>query len=107
MSEPITLRGLVLPDGSLRLAAPLSLPQGEVEVTIRSVAPAGGKESLRDFIAHVRAEQHASGHVPRSAEEVQGQLRQTDEEWDEHDREFEAIHRLGRQSRDTPPEAAS
>jgi hypothetical protein len=98
MSDAVTIRGTVLPDGSLRLDGPLSLPPGEVEVTVRPVVPAKSKESLLEFIDRISAEQEASGYVPRSAEEVQKQLHEADVGGDEH----EAIHGPARQAQDTP-----
>src|SRR5262245_22492401 len=95
MSDAITVRGTIMHDGSLRLEAPLTLPPGEVEVLIRPAA----KEPLGVVIERIRARQKARGYVPRSAEEVQEQLRQTDEEWEERDREIDAIHDLNEQPR--------
>jgi hypothetical protein len=101
MSDAITVRGVVLADGSLRLDGPLPLPPGEVEVMIRPAV----KEPLGVVMERIRTRQQARGYVPRSAEEIQEQLRQSAEEWDEHDREIEAIHDLRKPHR-TPTEEA-
>jgi hypothetical protein len=82
MTEQITLRGVVLPDGSLRLESPLPLPAGEVEVTVRPAPAAGPRESVMEVLDRVRAQQQARGHVSPTAEEIDAELRQMRDEWD-------------------------
>jgi hypothetical protein len=83
MNTTISVRGTVLPDGSLELAAPLPLPQGEVEVTIRPVtATPAPEESLADFLDRITAQQKARGHVSPTAERIDSEIRQMRDEWD-------------------------
>ena len=88
----ITLRGTVLPDGTLQLTGPVSLPPGPVEIVVRSIAPAKQGEGVLAVLARIRAEQAASGYVPRSAEEIDAYLRELREEWEARDASIEAIH---------------
>jgi hypothetical protein len=81
MSETVTLRGTVLADGSLRLDAPVPLPQGEVEVIVRPLPPPGN-ESVMEVLARVRAQQKARGHVSPSGEESDAEVRRMRDEWD-------------------------
>jgi hypothetical protein len=89
-TESIVVPGIVRPDGTLEVAGKVPLPPGRVEVTIRAAVPLGG-EDLLSFLARIRAEQRASGHVPRSAEQIDDAVRSMREEWDEQERTIERL----------------
>jgi hypothetical protein len=57
------------------------------------------REAVLDLLNRIRAEQAARGHIPRSAEEIDADIRQMRGEWEEHDRQIEAIHELSVQGR--------
>src|SRR5947209_12884789 len=78
--ETVVLQGTVRPDGRLELPDRVALPPGPVEVTVRALAAPAG-EDLLSFLARIRAEQQARGHVPRTREEIDEEIRQLREEW--------------------------
>jgi hypothetical protein len=60
-----------------------SLPAaGKVRVTVEVVAPAPPKQSLGEWLDDLRQRQAARGHVPRSREEIDAQIREERESWD-------------------------
>lgn len=107
MNEEVVIRGTIQADGSLQLASPVRLKAGPVEVVVRSIAEGSKSESLTQWLARIHAEQQASGHVPRSAEEVEAYLREMRDEWDERDARIEAIQQAYPQTRESPPGASS
>jgi hypothetical protein len=79
--EVVQLRGTLKADGTLELPTKVALPPGPVEVTVRPVAAPGG-EDLLSLLARIRAEQQASGHVARTREEIDEEVRQLRDEWE-------------------------
>ncbi len=82
MNAETVLRGTIKADGTLDVPGPLALPPGPVEVTVRAIPTAAG-EDLLALLARFRAEQQASGHVPRTADELDAGVRQMRDEWEE------------------------
>lgn len=101
--ESVILRGRVLDDGSLELDSPVTLTPGPVEVVVRSLMSKPQGEDVMEVLARIRAEQAASGHVPRSAEEIDAYVRGLRDEWEERYAEIEAIQEECRRARTTPP----
>jgi hypothetical protein len=100
-SDTVVLRGTVKPDGTLELPGKVGLPAGPVEVTVKALAPAGG-EDLLAVLARIRAEQQASGHVPRSREEIDAEVRRMRDEWEEHQLAIERLQEECRRHRESP-----
>jgi hypothetical protein len=75
-AEQVAVQGTVLPDGSLQLNHKVGLLPGPVEVIVRSVPAEKKGEGVMQFLARIRAEQAASGYVPRSAEQIDADLRE-------------------------------
>ena len=93
------VRGLVRDDGTLEVSGKLGVTPGPVEVTIRAV-PATKGEDLLALLARIRAEQEASGHVPRTAEEIDAEVRQMRDEWEERQVAIEQLQNDCARSRD-------
>lgn len=75
--EQITLRGMVLLDGTLQLPGP-------VEVVVRSTPPETTKESILDVLARIDKEREAiPGYKPRTAEEIDASVQTLRDEWEE------------------------
>jgi hypothetical protein len=85
------LRGVVGPDGTLEVPGKVQLTPGPVEVTVRAVAAASKGEDVLAVLARIRAEQEASGEVPRSVEEIDAAIQQMRDEWEEHDLAIERL----------------
>jgi hypothetical protein len=95
MSESITVRGTVLADGSLHVEGPLALPPGPVEVVVRPEQRALPPQDVLAVLQRIWDEQNACGRPPRSAEEIDAEIQQMRDEWDERDREIEALQEEG------------
>ena len=70
----IVVQGVVKADGTLELAEKLSVPAGRVQVVIQPLADVAGDPFLQRMAA-IRAGQRAHGHVPRTREEIDAELR--------------------------------
>ena len=72
MDMPVTVQGTLRPDGTLELAQKVTLPPGQVTVTIQpagAAAPAG--RGLADVIDEIRKGQEARGFQGRGADEIE------------------------------------
>ncbi|HKI34517.1 MAG TPA: hypothetical protein VKA46_21860 [Gemmataceae bacterium] len=96
-TPPLVLEGTLKPDGTLQLDQRPNLPAGRVRVTVQPLpqaAPAGG--TLMSRMQGVWAAQKARGHVPRSREEIDADLRALRDEAEE---EMQAVERLSDECR--------
>jgi len=85
----VELQGTLQPDGTLVLDQKPDLPPGRVRVTVQlSEAPADVMEVLR----RIRAEQAATGHIPRSREEIDADIAAMRQEDEERMRGIERLH---------------
>jgi hypothetical protein len=79
-SQVVEVEGTLRPDGTLVLDTRVNLPPGRVRVSVR---PTEARADVMEVLGHIRAEQAASDHVPRSREQIDADLaalRQQDEE---------------------------
>jgi hypothetical protein len=88
--DTVTVQGSLRPDGTLELPSPIALPPGPVEVTVRAVAVGQGEDVLT-LLARIRAEQQAAGRIPRSHEEIDADIRQMRDEWEERQLSIEQL----------------
>src|SRR5204863_1815279 len=82
MTTAVEIEGTLRPDGTLVLDRQVDLPPGRVRVTVQSLSDLTQTPVWR-VLDQIWAEQRASGHVPRSREEIDADLagmRQEDEE---------------------------
>lgn len=98
-TDMVVLRGRVTPEGTLELPERLALAPGPVEVTVKAVQPVGG-EGIVALLARIRAEQQASGHVPRTREEIDEEIRQMHDEWDEQSMTIDRLQEECRRDRE-------
>ena len=96
----VVLEGTLSEDGSLQLDEKPSLPPGRVRVVVQT-APSGREpESILDTIRRIWKDQRERGHIPRSKEEVDSELREMRDEWEEHQLAIERLQEECRRSRE-------
>jgi hypothetical protein len=98
-ADTVVIQGIVKAGGMLELASPVTLPPGPVEVTVRAVAPTRG-EDLLTLLARIRTEQEGSGYIPRTREEIDADMRNMRDEWEEHQMAIEKFQEECRRQRD-------
>jgi hypothetical protein len=75
MGVQFTLQGRVKPDGTLELDEKVPMPEGQVLVTIQPVFQPPPDDPFWQRMEAIWADQRARGHVPRTKEEIDGELR--------------------------------
>jgi hypothetical protein len=76
--------GVVHPDGTLELTGKLTVPPGRVRVHIESLeTQAEPTENLIDFVRRLRQEMEAAGHRFRTQEEIDAELGELRDDWDD------------------------
>jgi hypothetical protein len=70
----IVVQGIVKADGTLELAEKLNVPAGRVQVVIQPLPDLSSDPFLQRMEA-IWAGQRARGHVPRTREEIDAELR--------------------------------
>ena len=100
--EPVTveLEGTLRPDGSLLLDRKPDLPPGRVCVTLRSQVTA--EQRFWDTMNTIWEGQKARGHVSRSREEIDAELKAERQEWEDHQQALEHIQEESCRSREQP-----
>ena len=93
--ETVT-EGTIQSDGTLILDEPTKLKAGRVQVIMQALPDLPVGDPFWDMMKSIWAGRKARGHVPRSAEEVEAERRETREGWEERQ---QAIERLQEESR--------
>ena len=89
---PITVQGIIKPDGALELNQPLDLPPGKVRITVQHLeASTVANENIRTFLERIRAEQQARGHVPQTRVDIDADLNALRQEAEDEIQEIENI----------------
>jgi hypothetical protein len=83
MTNAYVVTGTLTSATTVQLDEPLPITGGKVRVVLESTAGTGvqPQESLQEYLAQLRKQQAARGHVPRSAEEIQAQIREERDSW--------------------------
>ncbi|APW61882.1 hypothetical protein [Paludisphaera borealis] len=92
----IVIEGTVQADGTLVLDEPARLPAGRVQIIVQPLSSLPQGDPFWDMMQSIWAGQKARGFVPRSAEQVEAERRETREHWEER---LQAIERLREESR--------
>ena len=106
--EEAIVAGTLEPDGTLVLDQKPNLPPGRVTIVLRpetEVVPPN-TDPFRQRMQAMWDAQKASGHVPRSVEEVDDQQRRMRDGWAERQEAIERLQeeaRLARRSEAVPP----
>src|SRR5690349_2840343 len=102
-----TIEGTVKPDGSLELDEPLKLPAGRVVVTVQAL-PAPGTDPFWDAMQRLWAIGRDSGRKPRTKEQIDADLREFRDEFEEGFLKAERLQEECRRAREqaTPPGGA-
>ena len=99
----VVVQGVLKSDGTLELDEQPTLPPGRVEVTMTLLSQSSARPDPLAELEAIWAELAASGIAPRSAAEIDGELRAGRDEWEERQRELDRIQEECRQRRQTPP----
>lgn len=104
-SGSVELEGVVGSDGKLIIHEKLSLPPGPVRVTVQprpepnsAEQSSSGMTPVEQFWAGMHAiwaDQEARGHVPRSKEEIDAEIRELREEAEEQMKRYDRLHEEG------------
>jgi hypothetical protein len=97
--EAIEVQGMVQADGTLVLDRRLELPPGRVRVTVQPVAAAPDPVRFQAMMERIWADQKARGHVPRTKEEIDAEIKQLREEAEEELQAAERLHEECQQAR--------
>jgi hypothetical protein len=81
MTSAYVVTGTLTNATTVQLDEPLPMSGGKVRVIVEATAPQVPKQSLQEYLTDLRKRQAARGHVPRSAEEIQAQIREERESW--------------------------
>ncbi len=100
----IEVQGTLRADGTLVLDAKPNLPPGRVRATMQSVET---RADVIDVLQRIHAEQTASGHVPRSREQIDADLAAMRQEDEERMQQIERLHEECQRPRQQQPPAAA
>jgi hypothetical protein len=97
------VEGTIQPDGTLVLDEPTRLPAGRVQVIVQALPELPQGDPFWDMMKSIWAGQKARGHIPRSAEEVEAERRETRESWEERQQAIERLQEESRRLRERQP----
>jgi hypothetical protein len=84
MMNAYVVTGILTNARTVQLDEPLPITVGKVRVIVETtVAIKQAKQSLSDFLVELRKRQVTRSHVPRSAEEIQSQIREERDSWED------------------------
>lgn len=87
------VEGTIQRDGTLVLDEPTKLPAGRVQVIVQALPQLPEGEPFWDMMKSIWAGQKARGHVPRSAEEVEKERRETRDSWEQRQASIDGSRR--------------
>lgn len=100
----VEVQGTLRADGILLLDQKPNLPPGRVRVTVQ---PVEGQADVMEVLRRIRAEQAASGHVPRSQEEIDADIAAMRQEDEERMQRIERLHEECRRNREGGPSSGA
>jgi hypothetical protein len=99
-TTPVEVQGTLRPDGTLILDRRPDLPPGRVRITMQ---PLDDSTDVIEVLRRIHAEQAASGHVPRSREEIDADIAAMRDEDEERMKGIERLHDECQRLRQGPP----
>ncbi|MBY0512795.1 MAG: hypothetical protein K2P78_02670 [Gemmataceae bacterium] len=81
MTTAYVMTGTLTDGKTVQLDEPLPLLGGKVRVTVEFVPPDATAQPWRQVLERIWEDQRRRGHAPRSAEEIQAQIREERESW--------------------------
>ena len=105
MSAQMIVQGTLKSDGTLELDQKPKLSPGRVRVTVETVAEPSRPARFWTMMDQIWSDLKASGHVPRSVEEIEAERQAFREEWDERQVALEQIQLDGERLRQQASQA--
>ena len=100
IAKTVVVSGTLRPDGStLELDERISLPPGRVRVRLEALSPPRPSEDLRELLERIWAARQAREAKPRTAEEIDAEIKALRDEADDEMREVEALQESIRRAR--------
>src|SRR5947209_2565116 len=99
-THAVVVEGVVKPDGTLELHGKVALPAGPVQVVVQPLPELPKDDPFWQMLEGIWEGQRQRGHVPRTAEDVEGERRAVREEWEERMRAIERIQEEARSLRE-------
>jgi hypothetical protein len=75
--------GTLTDEKTVHLDEPLPVSAGRVRVIVEQSPAPRQKQSWQDYFAGLRSRQLARGHIPRSAADIEAQMREERDSWDD------------------------
>ncbi|HET6879677.1 MAG TPA: hypothetical protein VFI31_05970 [Pirellulales bacterium] len=97
------VEGTIRPDGTLVLDEPTKLRAGRVQVIVQALPELPDGDPFWDMMKSIWAGQRSRGHVPRSAEEVEKERKETRDRWEERQQAIERLQEESRRLREQHP----
>ena len=82
-TNTIVIQGVVKPDGTLELEGKVPLPAGRVSVTLQPVPHSQETDPFFEMLRGIWAARERAGLRPRTREEIDAQIREIRDEFDE------------------------
>jgi hypothetical protein len=105
----VVIQGFVKPDGTLELDGKVGLPAGRVSVTLEPLPYSQETDPFFMMLRSIRAAREQAGLRPRTREEIDAQIRELRDEFDEGVEEAgrlqEECRRLREAAADQKPES--
>jgi hypothetical protein len=81
MTGPFTVTGTLTDEKTIVLDQAVTGARGRVRLVLEPLEPIASRASLREFLDDLRKRQAASGHVPRTRDEIDRALREERAAW--------------------------
>ena len=88
----VVVHGMLTPEGRLEVEQPVSLPPGEVRVTIEALTPKSRRNPM-EVLQEIWAERKKFGMQGRTAQQVDADINAMRDEWEERQRELDSARR--------------
>jgi hypothetical protein len=99
-ADTVVIQGIVRSDGTLELEGKVPLPPGKVSVTLQPVPYSQETDPFFQMLRGIRAAREQAGLQPRSREEIDAQVREIRDEFEEGVKEAERLQEECRRRRE-------